>query len=63
MLSQLTDPLSAGPDLLTNKITGMSGTYDEIRKPATVKIYSTPTSEERPKGAGFASLILNNTVT
>ena len=39
MLSQLTDPLSAGPDLLTNRLRGGSGTRDEIRKPTTVKIY------------------------
>ena len=37
MLSQLTDPLSAGPDLLINKLTGAG--QNEIQKPATVKIY------------------------
>ena len=62
MLSQLTDPLSAGPDLLTNKLRGTGGTQDEIRKPNSVKIYQLP-AEERPKGAGFTSHILNNTVT
>ena len=61
MMQQLTDPSSAGPDLLTNKVKG--GTRDEIRKPATVKIYQPPTTEEIPKGAGFATHILNNTVS
>ena len=59
MMSQLTDPLSAGPALLENKI---SGTQDEIRKPATTKIYQAPPSEEKPKGAGYANHILNTSV-
>ena len=60
-MSQLTDPMSAGqsPGLLSNK---PLGTVDQIRKPATTKIYQAPPSEEKPKGAGYVDHILNTSV-
>ena len=52
----------AGPGLFENKLRQPAHT-EEIRKPASVKIYQMPQTEEQPKGAGYMSHVLNNTVS